>query len=126
MSPRDEEHFYVRFSMLPLFALLTYPVRRARQRFQPFLTTKIKIKVNEDKRTQIGSKFKPRAGLKTVRMSVLGTVRNGLRLTATNALVKGHMAPIVIGKIIGVCKVCTKRQKNCEPLSTISQVAELC
>jgi len=60
-------------------------------------TTKIKIKVNEDKRTQIGSKFKPRAGLKTVRMSVLGTVRNGLRLTATNAVVKGHMAPIVIG-----------------------------
>ena len=105
MSPRDEEHFYVRFSILPLFALLTYPVRRARQRFQPFLTTKIKIKVNEDKRTQIGSKFKPRAGLKTVRMSVLGTVRNGLRLTATNAVVKGHMAPIVIGKIIGVCKV---------------------
>ena len=76
------------------------------------MTTKIKIKVNEDKRTQIGSKFKPRAGLKTVRMSVLGTVRNGLRLTATNAVVKGHMAPIVIGKIIGVCKVCTERQKK--------------
>ena len=82
--------------------------------------------MNEDKRTQIGLKFKPRAGLKTVRMSVLGTVRNGLKLTATNAIVKGHKAPIVIGKIIGVCKVCTKRQKNCEPLSTISQVAELC
>ena len=75
--------------------------------------------MNEDKRTQIGLKFKPRAGLKTVRMSVLGTVRNGLRLTATNALVKGHKAPIVIGKIIGVCKV-QNVIKNCEPLSTIS------
>ena len=53
-------------------------------------------------------------------MSVLGTVRNGLRLTATNALVKGHKAPIVIGKIIGLCSKAQNVIKNCEPLSTIS------